>query len=110
MAAYNPENYQKVMDGIQGELARLIQDGVSQQGVDDAVQGIREVTKNQFSHEMMLPMALGGFIKDEVDEAFFERREQLMENMTAEQVNAAIRKYLKPLDEWIRVSVGNINP
>ena len=55
-------------------------------------------------------MALDGFIRDEVDEAYFERREQLMENMTAEQVNAAIRKYLKPLDEWIRVSVGNIKP
>ena len=57
---------------------------------------------------MSLPSTIDHMIRYKYDEAYLEKRKQLLENMTAEKVNAAIQKYIKPLDQWIRVSVGEI--
>ena len=93
-----PQNMAKVEAALREELARLVADGVSEQELRDAV-AARMVQREQ---SRASDGAVAGLLSDLLDYnrtmQFVIDRDAAYKALTVEQVNAAIRKHLKPED------------
>ena len=91
-----PQNMAKVEAALREELARLVADGVSEQELRDAV-AARMVQREQ---SRASDGAVAGLLSDLLDYnrtmQFVIDRDAAYKALTVEQVNAAIRKHLKP--------------
>lgn len=95
-AIYAPENVEKVEKGFREELARVLKDGFTAEEVEAAKKGFLQNRQQQRAEDRALVTALRNqlFLNRTMD--FEENLDKQIESLTAEQVNAAFRKYLTP--------------
>lgn len=93
-AIYAPENVEKVEKGFREELARVIKDGFTTEEVEAAKKGFLQNRQQQRAEDRSLVNSLRNqlFLNRTMD--FEEALDKQMAALTAEQVNAAFRKYL----------------
>lgn len=91
-----PQNMDKVEAAMREELVRLVKDGITAEELRDAVAGT--LTERQQARAQ--DESVAGMLADQLyygrDMKFTEALDARYRALTLEQVNAAIRKYLKP--------------
>ncbi|HZQ62556.1 MAG TPA: pitrilysin family protein [Casimicrobiaceae bacterium] len=105
-AIFAPQNLERVRAGMREELARIVTQGFNEAEVVEARRGLLQERRLQRAHDGALVSGLTNqlylgrtFRKSaEIDAA--------IEAMTADQVNAAVRKYVKP-DELALAFAGD---
>ncbi|NDI87339.1 M16 family metallopeptidase [Undibacterium crateris] len=95
-AIYAPQNLQKLQNGVKEELALLIKDGVTAEELADAKKSIAQENNVRRAQDPALAGALRGQLYLNRTMAFEAEMDAKLAAVTLEQVNAAIRKYLKP--------------
>ena len=95
-AIYAPQNLQKLQTGVKEELALIVKDGVTAEELADAKRSIAQETNVRRSQDP----ALAGTLRNQLflnrSMAFDAALDAKLAAVTLDQVNAAIRKYLKP--------------
>jgi zinc protease len=95
-AIFAPQNLERVRTGIREELARAVKDGYTAKEVDDAKKAMMQERRIARTRDGVLA---GGL----VTQAYLGRTwdynariDAAIEALTADQVNAALRKYVRP--------------
>jgi zinc protease len=95
-AMYAPQNLSKLQNAITEELDRLIKNGVTDVELADAKQALSQ----QFSLRRAQDPALAGSLRNQLylgrSMSFEADLEAKIAALSVDQVNAAIRKYIKP--------------
>ena len=105
-AISNPDNSDKVVEVINEELNKLIKDGVTAEEVSKAVESNLQSNTVSRSTDSGIAGMLGSLLAQDRDIQSTKDLEDQMKALTPEQVNAAIRKYLKP-EKLIIVTAGD---
>lgn len=106
-AIYNPMNLEKVQAGFKEEIQRLIQEGVTEEEVKNAVNGWIQGQSVSRAKDNELSSLINNNLYYDRDMSFHKELEAKVSALTAEEVNAAIKKYLKPFAEWTVVNAGD---
>lgn len=106
-AIYNPDNYDKVQQGFREELDRLIADGVTQEELDNAVNGWIQAQSVSRAKDNELAGAINNNLYYQRTMAFQKNTEDKVAKLTVADVNRAVKKYLKPLSQWTVVNAGD---
>lgn len=91
-----PQNLAQVERGVREELDRLLRDGVSADEVRTAATAMRDEQQQARANDDGLASMLGGLLYYGRSLDFLIEYDRKMAALSAETVNAAIRKYLKP--------------
>ena len=91
-----PENMAKVETALREELARLVVDGISEQELHDAVSARMVQREQGRASDGAVAGMLSDLLGHDRDMQFVIDRDAAYQSLTVEQVNAAIRKHLKP--------------
>jgi zinc protease len=95
-AIYNPINVAKVIEGVDDELAKLVQNGVTDEELEKAKKGylqqrqVQRTNDGSLAGQLASHLYVGRTMRFEADE------EAKIAALTVEEVNAAIRKRLDP--------------
>jgi zinc protease len=108
-AISNPENAPKVHDAIQEELARWIKDGITQEELDAAKAGYLQEQQVERTEDRRLVQMLETYAFINRDMKYVADFEQKIQNLTIDEVNAAIRKHIDPKRLFI-VTAGDFKP
>jgi zinc protease len=99
-ATFAPENRDKVRAAVAEELARAVKDGFTPAEVETAKRALLELRRNSRAQD-------GAVVRGLMSQAYLDRTwafaaetDRALAALTAEQVNAALRKYLKPDGFW----------
>jgi len=99
-ATFAPENRDKLRAAVAEELARAVKDGFTPAEVDTAKRALLELRRNARAQD-------GAVVRGLMSQAYLDRTwafaaetDRALAALTAEQVNAALRKYLKPDGFW----------
>ncbi len=95
-AVSNPANAPKLRNSMQEELENLLKDGVTQDEVDKAKKTYLDQQTTGRSDDGTLATLLEETTRKATTTAFKAEVEEKIGSLTAEQVSAALRKYLKP--------------
>jgi zinc protease len=106
-AIYNPENLDKVQLGFQEEIQRFIDEGVTEEEVSNAVNGWVQGQNVSRAKDNELSSLINNNIYYDRDMSYHKQMEERMSRLTVADVNAAIKKYLKPFDQWTVVNAGD---
>jgi zinc protease len=93
-----PENMAKLEAGVREEYARFIRDGVTEAEVRDAVNSLLTEREQARGEDPRLISYLVNGLDDGRDMAWWIKADASARALTAEKVNAAIRKHFKPED------------
>jgi zinc protease len=105
-AIYNPENGEKVMSAYHEEVDRLLKDGITAEELKDAKSGfLQSRERNRSSDEYLLDRLTRWTIIDRTFK-WDSEMETKINGLTTEQINASMRKWLKP-DKLIFVQAGD---
>ena len=96
LAIYNPANREKVVTGVDEELARLIRDGVTAAELDRAKTGYLQQQSVMRTNDMLLASLLANNLYIGRTMKFQADLEQKISALSPDVVNAAIRKHLDP--------------
>lgn len=96
LAIYNPMNVDKVVTGVDEELARLLKDGVTESELSKAKVGYLSQQQNQRTSDMILTALLGENLYLGRTMAHQAELEKKIGELTPESVNAALRKHIDP--------------
>jgi zinc protease len=91
-----PQNMAKVEAAVREEFARLVEDGVTEQEVRDAVSAKLVARQQSRAEDPEVAGQLAENLAYDRDMKFEADRDAAYRALTAAQVNAAIRKYFKP--------------
>lgn len=105
-AIFSPENRSKVEAAIREEFERVIRDGFSQAEVQDGIKALLNYRKLARAQDSGLTGAWVNYLDTGRTFAWAAELDRKMANLTADQVNAVIRKYLKPA-EFSSVAAGD---
>ncbi|MEL0094901.1 MAG: pitrilysin family protein [Planctomycetaceae bacterium] len=105
-AISNPDNSDKVVEVINEELNKLIKNGVTAEEVSKAVESNLQSNTVSRSTDSGIAGMLGSLLAQDRDIQSTKDLEDQMKSLTPDQVNAAIRKYLKP-EKLIIVTAGD---
>jgi len=97
-AIFAPQNLERVRTGIREEIARALKDGFTDAEVDEAKRGLMQERRLARAED---PALAGGLANQLYLGRTFRKSAEVdaaIEAMTAAQVNAAVRKYVKPED------------
>ncbi|MCW5520990.1 insulinase family protein [Aureitalea sp. L0-47] len=106
-AIYAPDNEDKVQLGFKEEIDRFIADGITQEELDNAINGWVEAQAVGRAKDNELASAINNNIFFERDMMFQKGIEEKVKKLTVEDVNAIIKKYFKPITEWTVVNAGD---
>lgn len=95
-AITNPANMSKVEAAIREEIDRLLADGLTQEELDAAAKGYIERQTVDRSDDKQLTAILASTAYLDRTMAFYEQRESEIRKLTVSDVNAALRKWIKP--------------
>ena len=95
-AICNPQNIDRVAKDVQGELARLLRDGITQDELDKAREGWLQSQKVGRSTDAALVGVLSNLRHLDRTMAYQAELEKKISALTPEQVNAALRKNVDP--------------
>ena len=96
-AFYAPQNVDKVVTGFKEELARLVNEGITQEELDQARSGWLREQQQQLANDNEVANAL--IVNRRWDRSFTSYNGRIAEQlgaMTVADVNAALRRYLDP--------------
>ncbi|MFI5456408.1 MAG: M16 family metallopeptidase [Isosphaerales bacterium] len=96
LAIYNPTNVDKVVAGVEEELARLLKDGVTSAELDRAKTGYIQQQHTQRTNDMMLTMILAENLFVGRTMRFQADLEEKIKALTPAVVEAALRNHLDP--------------
>jgi len=105
-AISNPENSTKLHEAIQEELKRLVDAGITQEELDQAKEGYLQSQQVTRTEEMSLIPLLEAYAFIGRDMNYVADYETKIRNLTVEDVNAALKKHIKPERLFI-VSAGD---
>jgi zinc protease len=106
-AIYAPENAAKVQQGFKEEIARFIADGITQEELDTTINGWVEAQSVSRAKDNELAGLIGSNLYYDRDMSFQEGIEAQVKSLTVEDVNAVIKKYFKPYEEWTVTNGGD---
>lgn len=106
-AIYNPDNLDKVQLGFKEEMDRFIRDGVTEDELKNAVNGWIQAQNVSRAKDNELSSLINNNIYYERDMEFQKTMEDRVIKLTVEDINKAIRKYIKPYDQWTVVNAGD---
>ena len=103
-AIFAPQNRDKVEKAWREELARALQDGFTAKELNDARQGLLSLRKLSRAQDGSLASALASNLY--LDRTFLisQRTDEALARLTPDDVNAALRRYIKP--EQLVISFG----
>mgnify|MGYP006276092317 FL=1 len=106
-AIYNPDNLDKVKLGFKEEIDQFIADGITEEELTNAVNGWVQEQSVSRAKDNELSSTINNNLYYNRDMSFQKEMEEKVKALTVEDVNAAIKKYLKPFSEWTVVSAGD---
>jgi zinc protease len=106
-AIYNPDNLEKVQLGFKEELERFIADGITDEEFSNAVNGWIQAQTVSRAKDNELSSLVNNNLYYNRTMDFHKDMEAKMKALTKEDVNKAIKKYIKPLSEWTVVNGGD---
>lgn len=95
-AIYAPENGEKLEAAFKDEIAKLVRDGLTAEEVEAAKKGWLQSQQLSRAQDRELAGRLNNYLFLNRTIAFDADLENKIQNLTVEQVNAAMRKYLTP--------------
>lgn len=101
-----PENLAKVELGFQEELQKVIDEGFTQQELDDARKGVLQNNKIDRAKDNRLASELAGDIDLNRTQQWNKQYEEAIQNLTILQVNMAFNKYINP-DSFSIIKAGD---
>ena len=105
-AISNPANAGKVHDAIQEELKKLVEDGITQQELDEAKEGFLQSEQVSRTDPNSLTPLLEAYAFIGREMKYVAGFETKIRDLTVADVNAALKKHLKPERLYI-VSAGD---
>lgn len=106
-AIYNPDNAEKVQLGFSEEIQRFIDEGITQEELDNAVKGWVQSQAVSRAKDNELSSLINNNLYYERDMNYQKGIEEKVTALTVEDVNAAIKKHIKPFAEWTVVNAGD---
>ncbi len=95
-AIYAPENAEKLEAAFKDELAKLLKDGFTAQEIEEAKKGFLQRGQLARAQDRELSNKLNSYLFLNRTIAWDAELESKIQALTAEQINAAMRKYLTP--------------
>ena len=95
-AITNPANIGKVETAIREEIERLLKDGITAEELDAAKQGYLEEQKVSRADDGRLASILGSTSQTGRTMQYYSNLQQQIGDLTVEEVNIALRKYIDP--------------
>jgi zinc protease len=105
-AIYAPHNLDKLKTGVREELARLVQDGVTEQELNDAKKSLQEERKISRAQDPSLAAGLASQLNTGRTMAFTEQMDAAIQKASLAEVNSALRKYIDPT-KFLHVYAGD---
>lgn len=106
-AIYAPANYDKVQLGFKEEIARFIEDGITEEELKNAVNGWIQAQSVSRAKDNELSSLINNNIFYDRDMDFQKELEEKVSKLTVADVNAAIKKYVQPYEKWTVVNAGD---
>ncbi|NNC50507.1 MAG: insulinase family protein [Flaviramulus sp.] len=106
-AIYAPENASKVQKGFREELARFIEDGITEEELQVAVTSWVQGEKVSRAKDNELAGLISNNLYYDRDMMFYKAIEDRVTSLTVEDVNKVIKKYFKSFDNWTVVNAGD---
>jgi zinc protease len=94
--ALNPENARKGMTAMLDEITRFAAEGVNAEELATAKKGILESFERNLSNDAFVANLLADLLYLERKMDFWIKRNATIAGLTVEQVNAAVKRHLKP--------------
>ena len=108
-AIFAPQNLARVEAALQQETARALQDGFSQAELDAARTGLLNQRRLARAQDPVVAGMLGGNLYLQRRFALQQQTDDTIAALTADQVTAALRKYIDPA-KWVLVWAGDFKP
>ncbi len=108
-AIFAPGNRAKVQAAFNEEIARALKDGFSEQEMSEGRDGLLSFRRLSRSQDGTLASALASNLNLGRTFALSAKVDAALQAMTLQQVNDALRKYLKPQD-FVLVFAGDFKP
>jgi zinc protease len=105
-AIYNPENLGKLDSAYKDELHKLLKEGVTADELKAAISGYLQNQQVQRADDGSLAQQLNNAIYHNRTLSWTAAQEKQISGLTAEKVNAALRKYITP-DKIVYVEAGD---
>ncbi|WP_053971655.1 pitrilysin family protein [Mangrovimonas sp. ST2L15] len=106
-AIYAPENEAKVKLGFEEEVARFINEGITEEELKNAKEGwIQNESVSRAKDNELLNTISNNMYYDR-DMNFQKDIEEKVKKLTVKDVNKAIKKYFKTFDQWTVVYAGD---
>lgn len=105
-AIYAPGNLDRLQRGLNEELARFVRDGITDQELQDARNGLLEAARIARTQDGALARALASQLYQQRDMHFTLAQEARLQALTVDDVNAAIRRHLNP-ENFVQVFAGD---
>ncbi|HHB78432.1 MAG TPA: insulinase family protein, partial [Saprospiraceae bacterium] len=105
-AIYAPENVKKLEKAYNEEIAKMLKDGFTDEEVEAAKSGWlqKQVVNRSSDRNLSRTLESNLFVKK--DMLWTKKFEQQVKNLTTTQINAAMKKYVKP-EKFIMVKAGD---
>jgi zinc protease len=108
-AIFAPQNLGKVEAAFREELSRALKDGYTARELAEGKRGLLAFRRLSRAQDRNLAAALAGNLDLNRSFAVSARVDEAIGRLTLEQVNAALRKYVKP-DSFITAVSGDFKP
>lgn len=108
-AIYAPENAAKVQKGFKEEVARFIDEGITQEELTNAINGWVQAQNVSRAKDRELSSLVNNNLYYKRDINFQKNVEKNIKSLTVEEVNRVIKKYFKTLENWTVVSAGDFS-
>ncbi|HSK73398.1 MAG TPA: insulinase family protein, partial [Pyrinomonadaceae bacterium] len=95
-AIYAPENAEKLEAAFKDELAKMLKDGFTAQEIEEAKKGFLQRGQLSRAQDRELASKLNNYLFLNRTIAWDAELERKIQSLTAEQINAAMRKYITP--------------
>jgi zinc protease len=108
-AIFAPQNRDKVGTAVREEVARALKDGFTEQEVSEGRSGLLAFRRLSRAQDDALAAQLAGNLYLDRTFALSAKVDAALATLTPGQVNAALRKYLKP-EDLVLVFAGDFKP
>lgn len=108
-AIYAPQNADKVQLGFTEEIDRFIAEGITQEELENAVNGWVQAQSVSRAKDNELSSVINNNLYYKRDMQFQANIEEKVKQLTVADVNKAIKKHFKKFKEWTVVNAGDFD-
>lgn len=106
-AIYAPENAKKLEKAYKEEIAKILESGFTAEELEAAKTGWLQSRTVGRSNDRGLSSTLESNLYFERDMSWSAEMEEKVKNLTVEQVNAAMKKYIKSPERFVYIKAGD---